>query len=159
VVVIRCTQKLLRRVHATDSRDATSTTKLGDWSANLIGVRQQRLVLLVSEHSRLPILLHARDVQRIADHLAGALADVLLGLGVAAPTVRRELAEMRESVYKPTNSRSVLGTINDFAKSVRWRLYEEPNADLIAVALWLSETPILALGGKSPDVLARQRLQ
>ena len=73
--------------------------------------------------------------------------------------VRRELNEMRESVFKPTNSRSVLGSVNDFAKAVKWRLYEEPDADLVALALWLSETPILPLGGRSPDELTRERLQ
>jgi hypothetical protein len=98
-------------------------------------------------------------VKRVADHLAAALGDMLLALGVTDSTVRRELTEMRESVFKPTNSRSVLGSVNDFAKSVKWRLYEEPDADLISVALWLSETPILSLGGKAPDVMTRERLQ
>jgi len=146
VVIICCTQKLLRRLPATHSRDPASTTRLGDWTANLIGVRQQRFVLLVSEHSRLPVLLPARDVKGVADHLAAALDDILLALGVAEPAVRRELIEMREAAFKPTNSRSVLGSVNDFAKSAQWRLYEEPDAELIAVTLWLSRTPILSLG-------------
>ena len=159
VVVIRCTQKLLRRVDASGSGDVSSTTRLGDWSANLLGVRQQRFVLLVSECSRLPVLLPARDVRHIAQHLADALALVLQALGVSSFAIRRELEEMRESVIASTNNRSVLGSVNDFAKAAKWRLHEEPDADLIAVALWLSETPILALGGDSPDVLTRGLLK
>jgi hypothetical protein len=112
----------------------------------------------VSEHARLPVLVPARDVKRLGEHLADALAPVLLALGVPALAVRHELTEMREVVIAPTNSRSVLGSLNDFAHAVKWRLSEEPDADLIAVALWLSETPILALGGQSPDQLTRALL-
>lgn len=98
-------------------------------------------------------------MKHIAGHLVGALATLLPALGVSALAVRRELAEMDESVIATTNNRSVLGPVNDFAKTARWRLSEEPDADLIAVALWLSETPILALGGSSPEVLTRGLLQ
>ena len=70
-----------------------------------------------------------------------------------APRIDAELAEMRETTFAATVSRSVLGSVNDFSKTVRWRLHEEPDADLIAVALWLAETPILVLDGQSPNVL------
>lgn len=159
MVVIRCTQKLLKRFEPSRSREALSTTRLGDWSANLLGVRQQRFVLLVSARSRLPVLLPARDVKHIAEHLARVLATPLPALGVPALAIRRELAEMDESVIASTNNRSVLGSVNDFAKAAKWRLSEEPDTDLIAMALWLSETPILALGGSSPEVLTRGLLQ
>jgi hypothetical protein len=57
VVVIRCTQKMLKRVGPPASEPPASTTRLGDWTANLLGVGRQRFVLLVAERSRLPILL------------------------------------------------------------------------------------------------------
>jgi hypothetical protein len=159
VVVIRCTQKLLGRVQAVGAGNATSTTRLGDWSANLVGVRRRRFVLLVSEHSRLPIIVPARDVTNLAAHLVGALAPVLLGLGIRAVSVRRELSEMREFIFTRTNNRSVLASINDFARTLKWRLYDNPDLDFTSLALWLSQTPILVLGGKSPDVLTQQRFR
>ena len=158
MVVIRCTQKFLRRLKPADLREVSSTTRLGDWFANIFGVRQQRYVLLVSERSRLPILLPGRDVKHVGSHLVDALTHVLLSLDVPALVVRRELGEMREAVIAGTNNRSVLGSMNDFVFAVRWHLYDEPDADLLAVSLRLSETPILALGGKSPDLLTREIL-
>jgi hypothetical protein len=92
-------------VQAVDAGNTTSTTRLGDWSANLVGVRQRRFVLLVSEHSRLPIIVPARDVTHLTAHLVGALAPVLQGLGIGAVKVRGELSEMREFVFKRTNNR------------------------------------------------------
>ena len=61
---------------------------------------------------------------------------------------------MREATLAATASRSVLGSVNDFSKAVRRRLHDEPEADLVTVALWLAETPILVMDGKSPEVLA-----
>lgn len=158
MVVIRCTQKLLRRINPLKVENVASTTRLGDWSANLIGVRHRRYVLLVCEHARLPVLLPARDVKCIGEHLRDTLARVLPSLGVSALSVRRELMEMRETAIARTNSRSVLGSINDFAKAIKWRLDAEPDADLVAIALWLSETPILPFDGKSADLLTRNLL-
>jgi hypothetical protein len=57
VIVIRCTQKMLKRVGPPASEPPVSTTRLGDWTVNLLGVGRQRFVLLVAERTRLPILL------------------------------------------------------------------------------------------------------
>ena len=159
MVVIRCTQKLLRRLRTLEVGEASSTTRLGDWSANLFGVRQQRYVLLVSERSRLPVVLPARDVKHVGRHLTDALAHVLLALEVPALAVRRELQEMRDLTISRTNSRSVLGTMNDFVFAAKCHLDDEPGAELLAVSLWLSRTPMQPFHGKAPDVLTREVLQ
>ena len=117
MVVIRCTQKMLKRAGPPTSEPPPSTTRLGDWTANLLGVRSRRFVLLVAERSRLPILLPARDLKSIRVPLVDALAHVLLSLNVGALSVRRELAEMRDSAFATTNNRSVLGTMNDFSNA------------------------------------------
>ena len=63
---------------------------------------------------------------------------------------------MRETCVCPTNNRSVLGSLNDFSRHIKWRLYEEPEADLVEVSLWLSQTPIIIpFGGDSPQQLTR----
>lgn len=159
MVVIRCTQKLLKRVGPACPAPLASTTRLGDWTANLLGVGHRRFVLLVAEHSPLPILLPARDLRRLGDPLVDALAHVLLSLNVPALSVRRELSEMRETVFAATNSRSVLGTMNDFANATWWRYQDDPQADPLAVSLWLAETPMRPFRGKAPDQLTRELLR
>ncbi len=156
MLVIRCTQKLLRRLGAPTawhnpkrpppaSTAPASTTRLGDWSANLIAVGPRRFVLALSERTRLPIVLPARDVKRLGEHLAAALPPVLRAIGVPDSAIQREVAEMRETVFAPTNSRSIVGTLTEFAWPVRWRVQENPDVDLTALSVELSDTPILAL--------------
>lgn len=156
--VLRCTQKLLKRVGAPNAGDAVSTTRLGDWFANLVVVDRRPYVLLVSERSRLPVVFPARRVKQLGAHLPDILEEVLATLGLPASAIRREVEEMRDYAVAPTNSRSVLGTLNEFAFMLQDRLHEEPDADLVAVAAWLSETPITALGDFFPDLQTRALL-
>ncbi len=156
--VLRCTQKLLKRVGAPNAGDAVSATRLGDWFANLVVVDRRPYVLLVSERSRLPVVVPARRVKQLGEHLPSILEEVLKTLGLPASAIRREVEEMRDNVVAPTNSRSVLGTLNEFAFMLQDRLREEPDADLVAVAAWLSETPITALGDFFPDLQTRALL-
>jgi Domain of unknown function (DUF6933) len=128
--VIRCTQKMLKRVGSPTTEPMASTTRLGDWTANLIGVGRLRFVLFVAERTRLPILLPARDLKSIDVPLVDALMHVLLSLNVPALAIRRELAEMHERRFAATNNRSVLGTINDFTNATWWSYHEVHTAEL-----------------------------
>ena len=159
MVIIRCTLKLLRRTGSPKQATVLSTTRLGDWYANLLGVGHQRLMICVSERGRLPVLLRALDVKHFSQHLPAAVGAVLARLGVAPSSITAELAEMQQATLAATCSHSILGSLNDFSKAVRWRLRDEPDADLVDVALWLAETPILVLDGKSPDILAPALLE
>lgn len=57
MVTIRCTKKFLERIGASPAETAPPTTRLGDWHAKPVAVGHQRLILLVSERSRLPVLI------------------------------------------------------------------------------------------------------
>ena len=67
MLVLRCTQKLLKRIGQPVADPPQSTTALGDWFAQPLSVGHQRFVLFASEHSRLPILMPAKDTK----HLGG----------------------------------------------------------------------------------------
>jgi hypothetical protein len=53
---LRCTKKLLTRLKVKpDPRPPPSTTKLGDWYADVLNLGRERLVLCVSELTLLPV--------------------------------------------------------------------------------------------------------
>lgn len=156
MVVIRATQKLLRRIGPTGAAGSVSTTRLGDWTGNLLGVRHRRVVLFISERSRLPVVLPARDLEHVAQQLPLAVGAVLEALGIPADAIRAEQRAMTESVIAPTNSRSLIGTLNDLGYGLKLRLAEEPDASLIALGLWLSETPIGPMKYQKPAGVTRR---
>ena len=133
-----------------------STTQLGDWVGNLIGVRHRRLVLFISEHSRLPVILPARDLKSVPQQLPLAVGVVLEALGISTDAIRAEQRAMAEAVIARTNSRSLVGTLNDLSYGLKLRLDEEPDVSQVTLALWLSETPIGPMKYRRPaDVTCR----
>jgi hypothetical protein len=102
--------------------------------------------LFIGERSRLPVLLPHRDLAKVANQLATGLEQMLVTMQVPTTLVRRELAAMSDVLFAPTNSRSLLGTINDFTNLLEWELDQNPRADLLDLSLRLSESPVKPLG-------------
>jgi hypothetical protein len=138
--------------------DAPSTTKLGDWYGNLVSVGRRRVVLFVSERSRLPVLLPARDVATVAQQLPLALEQMLPILGVPRDIVRQEVSAMTEVHFAPTANRSILGTMTGYHQSLRFYLGSGSWAELLRISLHMSETPIGPLDYQVPWELALQIL-
>jgi hypothetical protein len=159
MVALRCTKKLLARVGPPQEATEPTTTILGDWYACPLNVGHQRFVLLISEHSRLPVLMAGRDLKHLTDNFPDALAAVLWGLGISAAVIQREVEATREAVIAKTNNRSLLGTLNDFSFMLRWQLPDRADLDLVQAALELSHTPVGPLRPTSfPDRVTRQLL-
>ena len=160
MVAIRCTARLLARVGPPQEVTSTTTTVLGDWYAAPLGVNRQRYVLLISERSRLPVLMAGRDLKHLADNFPDALAPVLWGLGVSAAVIQREVQASRAAVIAKTNNRSLLGTLNDFSFLLKWQLQGRQEIDLVEEALRLSRTPVQPLRPMGfPDKVTRQLLE
>ena len=161
MVAIRCTKKLLARVGSPQEFTEPSTPVLGDWYAAPLGVNRQRYVLLISERSRLPVLMAGRDLKHLTDNFPDALAAVLWGLGISAAVIQREVEASRKAVFAKTNSRSHLGTLNDFTNLLRWQLQGQTNPDLVQAAVELAHAPVAASTRQAffPDQLARQLLE
>ena len=150
MVVIRGTQKLLRWFPPAESVNEPSTTRLGDWYGHLLHFGTTRIALFISERSRLPVLLPGRDLGRIAIHLPIGLQQVLLAMQIPTDLVHAELAAMSNVLFAPTNSRSLLGTINDFTNLLDWELDQNPRAHLLDLSLKLSQSPVKPLGYSNP---------
>lgn len=115
MTTLRCTGKLLKRLGILDPGDPPPPENvLGDWFANIIYTRHGHYILLVSERSLLPVLTTARDLDNLVPRFMKQLDDLLLALGVRRELIDHELSSMEPLRFGRTNSRSVLGTMNDF---------------------------------------------
>jgi len=158
MVILHLTQKLLHLVGSPTTPTSTSTTLLGDWTGTLLHVGHRRYVLLVSEHSRLPVLMPGRDLRSLPENFPRALAEVLLGIGLPMAAVEQEVEAASSVALATTNNRSLLGTLNDFSFLLSERLLGHPDAHLVDAALWLSETPVGPLAYERPRDLVHRLL-
>jgi hypothetical protein len=72
MVVLRCTQQLLfRRRQFDDAPAVRSTTRLGHWYGNLLRIGSRHVSLFISERSRPPALIPAREASRLQNGIAG----------------------------------------------------------------------------------------
>lgn len=161
---IRATRKVLRRVGVSTPRDAgPPTTALGDWYANLVYVGQTQLVLCTSDRSLLSVVLPARGLKAVLhSSLCEAVGNLLAALGVPSELIAAELDEMASVVISRTASKSVLGSMNDFAFMLGVAVRMEPEAPLTALSLKLCGTPCEPLSARYerpfPDRVARRLL-
>jgi hypothetical protein len=158
MIVLRCTSKLLARVGPAVADPPPSTARLGDWYAKPFSVAQRRFVVVLSGPSRLPVFLPLRGAADLPRTFADALRPVLLGLGpgLAQDAIEREVAESRPAVVARTDSKSVLGSVNEAAFIAQHVLRSEPDVDLVRLAVEVANMPIVAGNFGFPvDVVAR----
>ena len=156
MVVLRCTQQLLHRLKRLDEEPSMkSTTRLGDWYGNVIRMGNRHVLLFISERSRLPVLIPIRQANRLAAVLPEAVSEMLAWLRVPDSLIAEERRQMSEIAFERTNSRSLLGTLNDFAFGVRVHFMSRRTESLEDIARALAKTPILPLKGECPIDLTR----
>jgi len=148
MVILRATKKVLRYLSPPVESPGESDTALGDWYVNRIAVGRQPVLLLASANSLLPILTPARDVRGLPDRLSELVAARLRRLGVDKRLIEAETSAMGEVVVAKTASRSVLGTMTDFAKLFPFYLDLRPGepSPLEAVEARLADTPCRVTG-------------
>ena len=81
-----------------------------------------------------------------------------LGIAVKSLAAAKSIYEKLGLTVSPeeTNSRSLLGTINDFTNLLEWELDQNPKADLLHLSLKLSESPVKPLGYRNPAVITAE---
>lgn len=145
MVHLRATGKVLRSLNVSAFSDAPSDTALGDWYATRIVVSRIPILLLISSRSLLPVLLRARDVRSLPDHLPDIVRARLNRLGIPPSVVDAEVGAMNPVHVSKTADRSVLGVLVDFGKLLHHILPDPWNeGDFIDMEARLAETPCFA---------------
>ena len=153
MVIVRATRKLLQRLGPLTADVPASTTLLGDWYATYLPWRPRQVALLVSERTLLPLLMPLAPAGTLLDRFPDQLAVLLAAHGVPARVIAAEVAATRDAHLATTASRSVVGSMNEFAFLAEAHRAERPNTDLLELSLTLSRTPCSPLYTRhvSPD--------
>ena len=154
MLVVHATKKLLDRVGTPTVEPTTrSTTVLGSWYATVLFWRPQA-ALLVNERTLLPLLMPLAPAATLLERLPTWIDATLDAHGVPRTFIDAERAHAADIGLAKTNSRSVLGVMNEFARLADWQKETvTSDHDLVAVALELSEVPTSPLYKRhvSPD--------
>ena len=156
MLVIRCTKKLLKKNPGSENaREDTLVPTLGGWHANLVWLAHSPVVLCVNDNSLLAVLVPGRDFPNFGSAFQNRLTQRLRRLGLCEETISRERAAMEIIKVQPSNSRSVLASMNDFVRHLKFRgpdRFDFAQAD--ALEDMLSKTPMGALEYSYPVEVA-----
>jgi hypothetical protein len=156
VFALRCTKKLLGRLppgSKGEDHGRGSDTRLGDWTAHLFFTGRQQIVLGVNNKTLLPVLLPIAPNKTFLPRFAEAAGEMLMAIGIEdRQAVLAEMRAMDECIVAPTNDRRVLGTINDFGRTLDIVVERHP---LPEAALLLATIPCSPIGMEYPKDVAR----
>ena len=152
MLILRPTQKLAKRLHCTITPTTeSSTTRLGDWYANLYYMGSIPFVLCISAESRLPVIVSAKEMPNFGRRFQSALRTILRTIVVVDPVIDAELAAMQPIIYAKSEDRSLLGTLNDFGQILNYHEFDPFDAtQCYQLALHLAEPRCAPLGMRSP---------
>lgn len=116
MLIVRATKKLRDRLKTAPAAgpDDESTTLLGDWFVNALFWKPQ-VALLVNSRTFLPLYVPLAPAKTLLDRIPDAVDSALRAHGVPEEIIASERAEMSEVRLAPTNDRTVLGVMNEFA--------------------------------------------
>jgi len=161
VLTVCCSTRLLKQVglERADSGD-TPEPRLGAWYATVLQLRPNPVVILVSEPSRLAVLLPTRDFGAPGSKIAEAILRVLADLRVDAEALERERVAMSVVAFARPTSRSVTASTNELTLHLE-RLREiQHRIDDRAASAKLGQVvlDIPGYGRRAPADVARERM-
>ena len=128
--LIRCTKKLQKEIGLKQvdlCAEEPRFSYLGPWHANLIYINRRKCILFANDRTLFNFIVP--DVSRVAirelDKLfTSYLSCILADEGFAEPDRARMLSEYDEIAFANTNSKSVLGSMNDLAFHYKYSILE-----------------------------------
>ena len=149
--IIRCTVKLLTELKTKPTNGSSQSSAWCDWHANLLWVDRKKCVLFTNNQTlysfflasiKKPLGKNFEEVFRLG------LFKSLMTEGFAEPQVEYVLREHQHIVIAKTNSRSILGSMNDLAFQIKSMIYATgglANADLSEINRQLNRIPMSAI--------------
>ena len=151
MAIIRCTAKLLEEIGSYQLIEPDQSPSLWDWHANLLRIERKKWVLFTNDQTLYSFFV--RFVKRplhpdFVELFRLGLFKNLMGEGFTEPLVEYALRDYRNVVIAKTNSRSVLGSMNDLAFQLKCLIETMgglDRADLSEVNRRLNRIPMSAI--------------
>ena len=154
---IRCTQKLLKEIGIKDVsliEVETHCDKFGDWYANLLYISRRKCVLFTNEKTLYSFLIprvKRSSLTRLHELFLSELQINLFSEGFDHTVVTDLPKKYRDFGIARTRSRSVLGSMTDFALQLKYIFMDREGPDssnIIEINQRINRVPMKAIGYK-----------
>lgn len=128
---IRCTGKLLKEMGLKESvlnKNEPPFSCLGSWHANLIHIDRKKCILFTNDKTLFKFIVvnAARsDIIKLDVIFKRYIRCVLADEGLGVDVTEKIMDEYKEMAFAKTNSKSVLGSMNDLAFNYKHRIQAE----------------------------------
>ena len=160
--IIRCTAKLLAELKTKPTNGLSQSSAWCDWHANLLWVDRKKCVLFTNNPTLYSFFLPSIKksiLENFEEVFRLSLFKSLIAERFAEPQVEYVLRQHQHIVIAKTNSRSILGSMNDLAFQIKSMISATgglANADLSEINRQLNRIPMSAIKYKvSIDELKR----
>jgi hypothetical protein len=151
MAILRCTKKLLTELKTKPLEGATSSNELGSWHANLLRIDRRKCILFTHDTTLYSFFvpgLKKPQFENVREVFGQNLFKNLLWENFPQNQIEIVLDEHRDIIIAKTNNRSVLGSMNDLAFQLKYRigaLGGLANVDLVELNHELNRIPMSAL--------------
>ncbi len=150
--VVHGTKKFLERAKRPVGDPGDPTTALGNWYATVVFWKPQAAVF-VNERTLMPIVVPLAPAASVTDRFPGHVSAVFTALGLDPSFIESEIAEMSDCRLAKTESRSLLGSMNEFVYIGKALSDDGHSYDPMDLSLELAKVPCGPLYGShvTPD--------
>ena len=151
MAIIGCTTKLLNELGVKPTNALNQPPTLCDWHANLLWLDRKKYVLFTNDQTLYSLIIYWTRTPRSADFLEKfrfELFKSLMSEGLAEAHVEYMLSGHTQVTITKTNSRSVLGSMNDLAFQIKSMIFVRGrlvDADLSEITRQLNRIPMSAI--------------
>lgn len=150
--VVHGTKKFLERAKQPVGDTGCPTTALGNWYATAVFWKAQA-ALFVNERTLMPIVVPLAPASSVTGRFPDHASAVFAALGLDRSFIESEIAEMSDCRLAKTESRSLLGSMNEFVHLGKAFSDDGHSYDSVDLSLELAKVPCGPLYGShvSPD--------
>ena len=151
MAILRCTKKLLTELKAKPQQETISLNELGSWHANLLTIDRRKCILFTQDSTLYSFFvpgLKKPQFENFREVFGQNLFKNLLWENFSQNQIEIILDEHREIIIAKTNNRSVLGSMNDLAFQLKYRIAAMgglSNVDLAELNHDLNRIPMSAI--------------
>jgi|LGVF01.1.fsa_nt_gb hypothetical protein len=151
MAILRCTQKLLSELKLKPSDSKELPSDISGWHANLLRIDRRKCVLFTHDTTLYSFFVHGLkkpDFENIREVFRQNFFKSLIAEDMPQKQIEIFLEANREIIISKTNNRSVLGSMNDLAFQLKYRIAYEggiKNTDITKLIYDINRIPMSAI--------------